>query len=171
MGEKRRICAGEPRILSILNSRGWSTAPHSLSVGCAEGSFQRGQCGQGKCTFTEARPDKHDLGRVTEVSVTRQVVSLRARASLWDDVMQRAFHPRRLPPQNPSPQSHHEGNHQTNPNWGTFFQRNTWPVLLKTAKVVTGKESPRNRHSLEGHKEASRGSTMGWAPEPETGEN
>lgn len=103
------------------HSQGWSTAPHSLRVGCAETSFQRGQSGQGQSVGFQWR-DPINTTSARWSGSTAPAIGHADSTSLRDNVMRRAFHPCRLPPQNPSPQSHHEENHQTNPSWGTFFQ-------------------------------------------------
>lgn len=75
-----------------------------------------------------------------------------------------AFYLCGLPPQNTWPQSNHEENTtQMQTQW-----HSTWPLLLKSVKVIENKESLRNCHSLEELKEIWWLNVM-WYPEGDPG--
>jgi len=94
--------------------------------------------------FTVESLGKRYPGQVVKSNITSDVIWICE--TPWCEVMCRALHFCHILSQNPQPRSNNDKNRQTQIGWHSV---GTWPMLLKTIKVMKNKEKWRNYHRKE----------------------
>lgn len=120
--------------------------------------------------FTVEKTDGHHLSHMTEININsnKSCWAYVGLLMIWCD--ENALLLSGLPPQNPHAQLNHENVSDKSPLKDT--PRNSWPLLLKTGKVVKTNKCLRNCHNQEELKETWQQKVMWdlrWDPGIEKG--